>query len=334
MFGATKPGRFDAAVLGELVIDLIPAARPDGQRLYAASPGGAPGNVAAGLARLGLRCLMLSKVGPGAFGELLVQTLVDAGVEPLGIVRATTEPTALAVVSLAANGEREFMLYRDGCADANLSAEELPMDALRDCRLLHVGSLSLATPVSAGAQRRAIGGVREHGGLISADVNFRPAIWRDLEAMRATGVEAARSADILKVSTEELATLTGVDDIKAGAKALWHSSLKVLAVTRGALGAVLFTRDHCVEIPGDRVEVVDTVGCGDAFMAAMLAELLRRPSTALAERDLGEIGRFACAAGAVMAGVTGAMATMPRRQDIERLLAKTAEPRETLGVAG
>jgi sugar/nucleoside kinase (ribokinase family) len=277
---------------------------------------------------------MLSKVGPGAFGELLVQTLADAGVEPLGIARATTEPTALAVVSLAANGEREFMLYREGCADANLSADELPMEALRGCRLLHVGSLSLATPVSAAAQRRAIGVVREHGGLISADVNFRPAIWRDLEAMRATGVEAARSADILKVSTEELTLLTGVDDIKAGAEALWHPALKVLAVTRGAAGAVLFTRDHCMEIPGDRVDVVDTVGCGDAFMAAMLAELLRRSATALTKRDLGEIGCFACAAGAVMAGVTGAMATMPQRLDIERLLAKTAETRETLGVAG
>ena len=321
MQSAKGTSRFDAAVLGELVIDLIPV---EGELLYAASPGGAPGNVAAGLARLGLRSAMLSKVGPGAFGDLLIRTLVEAGVEPTGIMRAMTEPTALAVVTLAAQGEREFMLYREGCADANLSERELPMDMLHSCRLLHVGSLSLATPVSAAAQRRAIACMRENGGLISADVNLRPAIWRDLDAMRATGLEAARHADILKVSTEELVMLTGRDDLRAGAAALWHPSLKLLAVTRGAGGAVLFTRDHSAEISGYPVHVVDTVGCGDAFMAALLAELLRRGAMPHTERELGEIGRFACAAGAVMAGVTGAMAMMPRRPEIEALLAKAA----------
>jgi fructokinase len=320
MQARAESGGIDAAVLGELVVDLIPAPGPDGRAVYAAAPGGAPGNVAAGLARLGLRSLMLSKVGPGAFGDLLLRTLAEAGVDTTAVARATTEPTALAVVTLDAKGEREFMLYREGCADANLAAGDLPLDALRRCRLLHVGSLSLATPVSAAAQRAAIACLRDHGGLISADVNLRPAIWRDLEAMRATGREAARNADILKVSAEELVMLTGHDDVAAGAAAIWHPALRLLAVTRGADGAVLFTRDHRVAIPGHAVDVVDTVGCGDAFMAALLAELLRHGALPGDERALSEIGRFACAAGAVMAGISGAMAAMPRREEIERLL--------------
>jgi fructokinase len=244
-------------------------------------------------------------------------------------MRAATEPTALAMVTLAANGEREFMLYREGCADANLTAEELPAEILRACRLLHVGSLSLATPVSAEAQRRAVTVVRDHGGWVSADVNFRPAIWRDLEAMRATGIEAARHADILKVSTEELATLTGLTGIRAGAEAIWHPRLQLLAVTRGADGAVLFTDAHSAEIPGYPVRVVDTVGCGDAFMAALLAELLRYDAMPSSEQELNEIGRFACAAGAVVAGVSGAMAVMPLRQQIDAL----AGTKEALSVA-
>jgi sugar/nucleoside kinase (ribokinase family) len=309
---------FAAAALGELVIDLIPAPQR-GAELYAASPGGAPGNVAAGLARLGLRSAMISKVGPGSFGDLLVETLATAGVVTDGIMRAATEPTALAVVSLTPGGERDFVLYRQGCADASLSEDELPMDVLRSCRVLHVGSLSLATPVSAAAQRRAVAVVRGAGGLISADVNLRPALWRDLDAMRATGAEAARNADILKVSTEELTLLTGHDDIKTGVEALWHPALKFLAVTRGAEGASLFTRTRAVEIPGIPVGVVDTVGCGDAFMAALLAGILERGVGPLAARDLDEIGRFACAAGAVIAGVSGAMAVMPRRTEIEAL---------------
>jgi sugar/nucleoside kinase (ribokinase family) len=321
-----ESGRIDAAVLGELVIDLIPARGADGRHVYAANPGGAPGNVAAGLARLGLHSLMLSKVGPGAFGDLLLGTLTEAGVDTAGVVRAATEPTALAMVTLDAQGEREFMLYREGCADANLAPGELPREILRNCRLLHVGSLSLATPVSAAAQRAAIACLRENGGLISADVNLRPAIWRDVEAMRATGIEAARNAHILKVSTEELAILTGLEDIRGGAEALWHPSLQILAVTRGAAGAMLLTRDHRVEVPGHAVEVIDTVGCGDAFMAGLLAELLR-VGVPRSEPDLMEIGRFACAAGAVMAGRSGAMAAMPLRADIERLLRDGASVR-------
>jgi len=320
MQASAESSRIDAAVLGELVIDLIPAAGPGGRPLYAANPGGAPGNVAAGLARLALRSLMLSKVGPGAFGDLLVRTLAEAGVETAGVVRAVTEPTALAMVTLDAQGEREFMLYREGCADANLGADELPFDLLAGCRLLHVGSLSLATPVSAGAQRAAVAAVREKGGLVSADVNLRPAIWRDRDAMCATGIEAARNADILKVGAEELVLLTGTDDIAGGAQAIWHPSLRLLAVTRGAEGAQLFTRDRSVAIPGYPVAVVDTVGCGDAFMAALLAELLRLGALPDSAQGLMENGRFACAAGAVMAGVSGAMATMPRRDEIERLL--------------
>jgi len=316
-----KSGRIDVMALGELVIDLIPVPRPDGAMLFAASPGGAPGNVAAGIARLGLISGMISKVGPGTLGDLLIETLAQAGVSTASVARAVTEPTALAVVSLAANGDRDFVLYRNSCADANLAVEDLPLAQLRTCRILHVGSLSLATPVSAAAQRRAVALVRESGGLVSADVNFRPALWRDLEDMRATGVEAVANADIVKVSTEELETLTGREEIDAGAKAIWHSNLILLAVTRGEAGTVLFTSRHRVETAGFAVSVENTVGCGDAFMAALLAGLLEHDLAALGEEDLCRIGRFACAAGAVMAGSTGAMATMPRRLEIDALIA-------------
>jgi fructokinase len=319
MAGGVESTKVDAAVLGELVIDLIPAPRSDTGALFQACPGGAPGNVAAGLARLGIRSSMLSKVGPGAFGDLLIETLNGAGVVTSGVVRAKAEPTALAVVSLAANGERDFVLYRQGCADANFAEHELPVETLRACRLLHVGSLSLATPVSAAAQRRAIGCVREYGGIISADVNFRLALWRDLQAMRATGLEAVSQAHVVKVSDEELELLIGIRDIDAGAEALWHSSLKLLAVTRGADGATLFSPEHRVDVPGFPVQVVDTVGCGDAFMAALLSGVLTEGLDSLTPLQLRTLGGFACAAGAVVAGVSGAMTMMPRRADIEAL---------------
>jgi fructokinase len=316
--------RVDVMALGELVIDLIPVPPVGGASLFSANPGGAPGNVAAGIARLGLVSGMISKVGPGTLGDLLIETLTEAGVETAWIARSATEPTALAVVSVADNGDRDFILYRHGCADANLAVEDLPLAQLRTCRILHVGSLSLATPFSAAAQRRAVALVRESGGMVSADVNFRPALWCDLKAMRATGVEAVDNADIVKVSAEELQTLTGSDEIDAGAEALWHPRLKLLAVTRSEAGAVLFTPRRRVEIAGLQVPVVNTVGCGDAFMAALLAGLLEQDIDGLDETSLRRIGHLSCAAGAVMASSAGAMASMPRRPDIEALIARAA----------
>jgi len=315
------PMRFDVTAFGELVIDMVPARVAGKERLFVAKPGGAPGNVAAGVARLGLSAAMLSKVGPGHLGDLLIGTLAQAGVETRGIVRAAVETTALAIVSVDAEGERDFVLYRDGCADSSFAADEVALDVVRRSRVLHVGSLSLATPPSAAAQRLAIATAIEAGALVSADVNFRPAVWRDHEAMLATGRDAIASADIVKVSEEELHALAATHDTIAAARAIWHPRLKVLAVTRGSRGAELFTgRSYC-QVPGFEVSVVDAVGCGDAFMAALLTGLLETDLTALDEGTLFEIGRFACAAGAVIAGVVGAMEHMPRREDIAPLLA-------------
>ena len=155
------PGRFDVVALGELVIDLVPVSETGSRQLFAAKPGGAPGNVAAGIARLGLSAAMLSKVGPGSLGDLLIDTLAAAGVHTGAIARSTAETTALAVVSTGPDGERDFVLYREGCADASYAAEEVALDVVRASRLLHVGSLSLATPAvgrsAAGSNRRRPG---------------------------------------------------------------------------------------------------------------------------------------------------------------------------------
>ena len=313
--------RFDVTAFGELVIDLIPAGRAEDDPLYAARPGGAPANVAAGIAQLGLRAAMLSKVGREPFGDLAVRALEKVGVETSAILRADVETTALAVVSLDAAGDRDFAIYRSGCADASYSLEEVDVDLVRNSRVLHVGSLTLGTPVSAAAQRHAVGVARDAGIFISSDPNFRPGVWRDHEAMLASGREAVANAEFVKLSAEELATLTGVGNTALGVRRLWHPGLRVMAVTKGPGGADIFTDGLSAAVEGFSVEVVDTVGCGDAFMAALLAGLLAADLDRLDRSRLAEIGRRASAAGAVMATKAGAMARMPRAEEIERLLA-------------
>ncbi len=229
--------RFDVAALGELVIDLVPALNADGQPCFVPKPGGAPGNVAVGVARLGGRAAMLSKVGDEAFGRLLVATLAGYGVSTDGVLTTRERNTSLAVVSVAADGERDFILYRKGCADTTFAPEEVATDIIRGSRILHVGSLLLGEPVSAAAQRHAVRTAREAGVLVSVDVNLRPSLWRDQQEMRAVALEAAEEADILKVSEEELTILTGVGDVEQGLARLWRPQRRLTAVTFGAPAA-------------------------------------------------------------------------------------------------
>ena len=109
----------DIVAFGELIVDLVPGVTADGVRCFIPKAGGAPGNVAVGVAKLGAGAAMLSKVGDDAFGRLLIETLAGYGVATDGVIRAAVGTTALAVVTVDAGGEREFMFYRAGGADSS-----------------------------------------------------------------------------------------------------------------------------------------------------------------------------------------------------------------------
>ena len=258
---------YDVIALGELVIDLVPARSATGETVSLPA-GVAPGNVAVGVARLGGRSAMLSKVGDDAFGRLLIATLVRYGVATEGVLTTCEGNTSLAVVTVAADGERDFTLYRRGCAEFTFAAAEVATDIIRGSRILHVGSLLLGEPVCRAAQRHAVRTAHEAGVLVSVDVNLRPSLWRDQTEMRAVALEAAEQADILKVSEEELTVMTGVADIEEGLARLWRPRRRLIAVTLGARGALLATVEQRARSPGFAVAVVDTVGCGDAFAGA------------------------------------------------------------------
>jgi fructokinase len=303
--------RHDVTAFGELVIDLVPVRGADGQTCYAAKPGGAPGNVAVGVARLGGRAAMLSKVGDEAFGRLLVATLAGYGVATDGVVATRDGNTSLAVVTVAPDGDRDFMFYRSGSADSLYAPDEVNLDIIRASTILHVGSLVLGEPLSAAAQRHAIATAREAGAEVSVDVNLRASLWRDAAAMRAAALEAAAAANILKVSEDELAFLTGTSDRDAAITQLWPPGLRLMAVTLGGAGAVVATARHRVAVEGFPVEVVDTVGCGDAFMASLLTDLAERSFDLESEAGLEALARRACAAGAITATGPGAMESLP-----------------------
>jgi fructokinase len=316
--------RYDVTTLGELVIDLIPD-RSATSLAFVAYPGGAPGNVAAGLARLGMKSAMISKVGEDVFGHAAVEALAAAGVATQALIRTRAHNTALAIVSRDATGEISYAFYRENCADANLAEQEIPTDVIAASRILHVGTLLLATPVSAAAQRFAVASAKSSGVRISADVNFRSAFWRDPDTMRRAGLEMVRAASVVKVSRDELELMAGDNEPRSAVRSLWHPDMLLFAVTRGSAGADLYTAEEVVSVHGFPVDAVDMVGCGDAFMASLLADLVTERLTPPRGTALQHVAKRACAAGALVATRSGALLAMPTGAEIDAFMAARRE---------
>jgi fructokinase len=308
---------WDVVCLGDLFVDLVPHSKADGHWLYRPSPGGAPGNVAAGLARLGHKALMVSRVGEDAFGRLLISALSGHGVDVSAVVLSRTEQSGLSIVTLDDSGDRSFIFYHDKPADQHIRAEDIAPVWFAQARMLHVGILTLASPVSAAAQRKAMDLADAHGLPISCDVNFRPSMWDSEEHMLEAGREVIGRAAVVKVSEEELRSLEPGKDDDSAVRALWHDGLRYLSVTRGAGGALLYTRDGKFACAGFRVNALDTTGAGDAYAASFLSGMLRGI-------DPPQLLRMACAAGGIAASRKGAMDSMPTREEVAAFLARAA----------
>jgi fructokinase len=268
-----------------------------------------------------MKSAMISKVGEDVFGHAAVDALAAAGVATQAIHRTSAHKTALAVVARDAAGEISYSFYRENCSDSNLAEQEIPTDLIATSGILHVGTLLLATPVSAAAQRFAILSARSSDVRISTDVNFRSAFWRDPNAMRRAGLEMVRAASIVKMSREEVRLMVGSDDLRPAIASLWHPNMLLLAVTAGPAGADLYTPHEVVSVPGFQVDSVDTVGCGDAFMASLLSAFATRHRSPSTGADLRKLGVRACAAGALVATRSGALAAMPSSAEIDAFLA-------------
>ncbi len=317
----------DALTLGELLIDFV--STESGVSLIEApafqkAPGGAPANVAVGLSRLGIKSGFIGKVGDDDFGHFLAQTLAQNGVDITGLRYSPQARTMLAFVSLAADGERDFMFYRHPSADMLLQPEELDRDYIGSARVLHHGSISLISEPSRSATLAAIQAAEQQGLWISYDPNLRPALWPSLPAARKGLLEAWSSAHLIKVSHEELSFLSGEDDWKRAATKLWHDGLRLLVITGGPRGCHYVTPTARGHVPAYEVESIDTTGAGDGFVAGLLAGLLEKEQAWDNVEILEEVLRLANAVGALTTTQRGAIPALPSRAEVLALLRRDA----------
>ena len=304
------------AVLGEALIDFIVG--EDGA--YRPHLGGSPYNVAIGLARQGIPVCYVSPLSDDSFGDRLHASLEREGVS-IGVAERSRKPTSLALVTLDTAGQPTYRLYREGIADKDISFEEIEAVLPRDLKVFHTGSLAI-TPSQLPKIRRLFDLLRGRGVAISLDINIRLRASFDTDAYL-TGVRSLLPlADIVKASDEDLEPMGLGESVSASAdRAHREMESGLLVVTLGKGGARLYSGRRVIGQGGYRVDdVADTVGAGDTFHAAFLAEICRMGAVETSPLDadperLEDALDFACAAAAV--NVTREGCSPPTREETE-----------------
>lgn len=283
---AAAPGRGTIAVAGEALVDIVPA-RTAG--CWELAPGGSPANVAVGLARLGVPTRMLARLADDLLGRRLRAHLSGNGVDLSRAVDAA-EPSSLAIVDPSADGVAAYDFRVGGTADWQWTDDELAgaLDPGGDGTpvvAVHSGSLALALPPGAEALRELLARALDSA-TISYDPNVRPALMGEPGDVLPGVHEMLGLADLVKVSEEDLAWLLPGRDPGDVVGEWLELGPAVVVVTLGARGVLAGTASglHSV-LPGREVELVDTVGAGDGFSAAMLAGLHRRGLLGADRRD-------------------------------------------------
>jgi fructokinase len=327
----------DVICLGEILIDLFPAEL--GRRMAEVSafrpkPGGAPANVAVAAARLGLASAFIGKVGEDAFGEHLIETLKNEGVEARGMRVDSQARTTLAFIAMPDPHHAEFVFYRNPGADLQLHTAELDRELLQSARALHCGSLSLVDEPARSATFAAVRLARQAGALISFDVNYRPSLWPNAEAALAQIQALIPQVDVLKVNEVELRLLAGLpagdldaDALAAGCRVLLAHGPRLVIVTLGQHGSFFARREAAEFVPAFKVETVDATGCGDAFMAGLLTRLLQGEhwEDQLTPESLRTALRYANAVGALTALTQGVIPALPTADQVNGFLASGPE---------
>jgi fructokinase len=298
---------------GEALVDLV-----EDQGLLRPVPGGGPFNTAIALGRLGIPVAYLGTLSRDDYGSVFARLLTEDGVD-MSLVRWSDAPTPLAVVHRQDDGGSTYTFYLTGTSFTDLSPNAVP--ALPEgVTAIHVGTLGLAIDPPAAAYEALLD--REAGRrTIVLDPNVRPAVFGDQASYQARFERLARLADIVKLSADDGHWIyPGLEPADVLERVLALGP-RLVAITRGTLGAIAASADGRARVQGVEVTVEDTVGAGDSFGAALLAALIERDALGpeatrpLDDSVLQEVVTYAVNASAITCTRTGAVP--PYRAEID-----------------
>jgi fructokinase len=308
-------------VCGEALYDLfLEDGDQEGVVAIEAWPGGSPFNVAVGLARLGQNVGFLSCISTDVFGERLVGVLRREGVSE-AYLRRSSAPSTLSIIEAGPQGTPNYSFRGEGAADRMIEVGDLP-EGMPGVQAIHVGSLATVMhPV--GAALRMLVSQEWRNRVVSYDPNVRPTVEPDPHVWRRVLSSLITMSHLMKISSEDFAYLYPGAEPQELAAHWIAAGARLVIVTRGEAGASAWTRRVSVQLPAECVAVVDSVGAGDAFHAALLAALAE--SGALSPEAIGELDEpalsrllaFAIRAAAITCSRRGA--DLPRRGELPSL---------------
>jgi len=307
---------------GENLIDMVPSGG-DGNAAYGsfrAVPGGCPYNSAIAAARLGADVCFLGKIASDFLGDKLYGRLAENGVNT-GLVIRSDRPVTLAFVEKSPTGEARYAFYAEGAADRSLTEADLPASMPEGAHFLLVGSISLVLEPAAGTIFHLV--ERESPRLlVSLDPNIRSSLIPDRKAYLEKFEALCAASAILKASDSDMEWLYGSSDMEGILDRLLDLGPDLVFLTMGEKGSMAATKRARVFVETFPVNVVDTIGAGDTFHAAILAALDRKGIAArsqlagLGEEELRGLLRFASAAAALNCTREGA--DPPRLDEVEK----------------
>ncbi|MEI6001290.1 sugar kinase [Paraburkholderia bengalensis] len=296
--------------LGEAMVEFNQSEK--GQPTYLQGFGGDTSNFCIAAARQGASTGFVSAVGSDQFGRLLLDLWQREQVDTSFVRVDEQAPTGVYFVSHGPSGH-QFDYLRAGSAASRYAPRDLPLGAIAAAQLIHLSGISLAISVSAcDAALAAMAHARAGGVRVSFDTNLRLKLW-PLARARAIMLEAIRQTDICLPSWDDVAELTGLTDRDAIVDFLLAQGPGVVALKLGKEGSYIATPDERRVVPGHVVSAVDATGAGDCFGGAFIARIV-------AGDDPFEAARYANIAAALSTQGFGAVAPIPDRATVERII--------------
>lgn len=311
--------------LGEILFDLI--ADQLGRELaevesWTAYPGGAPANVACALVKLGTAAGFIGCVGQDETGDELVTLLKTIGVDTTGVQRHPTAPTRQVYVTRSLSGDRNFAGFGETptteFADTRLEAEQLPDALFAGADYLVTGTLELAYPQSQQAIFRGIELAKQHQVKVFVDLNWRPVFWQNLEEAVPLVQKILEQADLIKCSDDEAQLFFKTDNPVEIAQKL---GVRGVLVSAGERGCTYSLGDYSGEIPAFKIEVVETTGAGDSFVAGFLHQCVKKGEKVFQSLEAAKNAvTYASVVGALTTTKPGAIAAQPTAREVEAFL--------------
>jgi 5-dehydro-2-deoxygluconokinase len=307
---------FDVLTMGRVGVDLYPEQSGvplSGVKTFAKSLGGSPTNVAVGAARYGHRSAVITKVGDDGFGAYVREALEGFGVDPRFVGTDPTLRTPVVFIELLPPESPPILFYREPKApDMNLMADELDLDAIRGAGVFWTTGTGLSDEPSRSATLAALS-ARERRRFTVHDLDHRPTFWPSPEEAGALAREAVALATVAVGNAEEVAVAVGGGEPESQAERLLQLGLELAVVKLGGDGVLVAWEGGGERVPPVRVDVVNGLGAGDAFGAALCHGLLLG-------WDIVETIRFANAAGAYVAARLACADAMPDEAEVRSIL--------------